>query len=88
MWTTREEREEAKTQAMDQISAKFKEAGVEIPGNLITDVVQRITVLGPHEGRHKLMSEQVEEAEKTFPRLKDAMKVTRQAKEKTSGMER
>jgi len=62
MWTTREEREEAKKQAMDQISSKFKEAGVEITDNLITDVVQRITVLGPHEVRHKLMSEQVEEA--------------------------
>jgi len=29
-----------------------------------------------------------EEAEKTSPRLKDAMKVTRQDKEKSSGMER
>ena len=133
MWTTREEREEAKTQAMDQISVKLKEAGVKNLGdraeimlksvqkvdkylenagkqagkseigkvlNVIKAGLKVVCTLGMNKSAKlefasaKFAMDNVnagklkEAAEKTSSKLKSAMTVTRQAKEKSSGMGR
>lgn len=75
MWSTGEEREEAKAHALEQISAKFKEAGIEQIDSLVKDTIQRITVLGPNGDRHGLMSDQastgVEQILNNNPKLKE-----------------